>query len=70
VLDYLDVRCLWAFLTFNSIILNGVAFLKLASINLVDMHKQILATIIGLDKSKTFLIEETRYFTCCHNILP
>jgi hypothetical protein len=34
------------------------------------MHKQILATVIGLDEAKTFLIEETRYFTLCHNILP
>ena len=70
MLDYLDVGCLWAFLTLSCIELDGVAFLKLTSINLIDMHEQILAALIWLNEAKTFLIEETSYFTCCHNNLP
>jgi hypothetical protein len=34
------------------------------------MHEQILAALIWLNEAKTFLIEETSYFTCCHNNLP
>ncbi len=68
-LNNLNAGSLWPFLPFSCFILNGVTLLKLTSFNLIDMHEQILASPFGLNEAKTFLIEETSYFTCCHNSL-
>ena len=57
-------------MAFGFLIFDGVAFLELATFNFIYMHEQILAASIGLNEAKTFLIEETSYLTCCHNILP
>ncbi len=67
-LNNLNAGSLWSFWPFSGFILNCVTLLKLASFNFIDMHEQILAASFGLNEAKTFLIEETRYFTCCHNI--
>ena len=69
-LNNLNAGSLWTFFPFSCFILNCVTLLKLTSFNLIDMYEQILAPTVRLNKTKTFLIEKTSYFACCHNILP
>ena len=67
VLNHLHIRGLFSLGTLGFIKLDIVTFLKLASFNFIDVYEQILAAPIGLNETKTFLIEEPCYFSCCHN---
>ncbi len=67
-LDNLHAGSLRAFTAFGFLELNGVTFLKLAAIHLVDVDEQIFAAVIGLDETETFLVEEPSYFSCWHNL--
>ena len=67
-LNNLNAGSLWTFSAFSFFVLNGVTFLELTAINLVDVDEQILASPVGLNEAKTFLVEKTSYFACCHNI--
>ncbi len=62
-LNNLNAGSLWPFWPFSGFILNCVTLLKLTSFNLIYMYEQILAASLGLNETKTFLIEETSYFT-------
>ena len=68
-LNNLHAGSLRAFTAFGFLKLNGVTFLKLAAIHLVDVDEQIFAAVIGLDETETFLVEEPCYFSCWHNLL-
>ena len=68
-LNNLHTGSLRAFTAFGLLKLNGVTFLKLAAIHLVDMDEQIFAAVIGLDETETFLVEEPCYFSCWHNLV-
>ena len=68
-LDNLHGGSLRAFTAFGFLKLNGITFLKLAAIHLVDVDEQIFAAVIGLDETETFLVEEPSYFSCWHNLI-
>ena len=68
-LDNLHAGSLRAFTAFGFLKLNGITFLKLAAIHLVDVDEQIFAAVIGLDETETFLVEEPSYFSCWHNLI-
>lgn len=68
-LDFVYVGCLWSLITFGYVESDFLALLESPEAALFDcaMMNEYLVSIIGGDKTKTFLIIEPLHCSICHD---
>lgn len=65
-LYYRDIHCIQSFFSLFDLVGHFVSFIQRASVNTIDMDKNIFPTIIWCDKSITFRVVEKFYCTVIH----